>query len=117
MPLTLYLDENVDVSLAAGLQRRGIDVVTARERGKLGASDEEHLALASAEGRLLVSHDIADFARLHQQWVAAGRQHAGVAVSNMVAPGTLLRRFLHLCKRVSTVEANGQLIFLGQFVE
>jgi hypothetical protein len=34
MPLALYLDENVDVSVAAGLRRRGIDVVTARDREK-----------------------------------------------------------------------------------
>jgi len=30
MPLKLYLDENVDVSVAAGLRSRGIDAVTAR---------------------------------------------------------------------------------------
>ena len=45
MPVKLYLDENVDVSVAAGLRRRGIDVVTALDRGKLGASDEEQVAL------------------------------------------------------------------------
>lgn len=92
MPLKLYLDENVDVSVAVGLRSRGIDAVTARDCGKLGASDEEHLALASHEGRLLVTHDIADFARLHRQWVEEGRHHAGVAVSDIVAPGALLKR-------------------------
>jgi len=117
MPLKLYLDENVDVSVAAGLRSRGIDVVTARDRRKLGASDEEQLALAGSEGRLLVTHDIADFARLHEQWVAAGRQHAGIAVSNLVAPGALLRRLRRLCESVPQAEAEGGLIFLGQFVD
>lgn len=117
MPLTLYLDENVDVSVAAGLRSRGIDAVTVRDRGKLGASDEEHLTLASAEGRLLVTHDIADFARLHRQWVEEGRQHAGIAVSNIVAPGALLKRLLQLYESVPQSQGEGCLVFLGRFVE
>lgn len=117
MPRKLYLDENVDVSVAAALRRHGIDVVTARDYGKLGASDEEHLALAGSEERLVVSHDIADFAMLHQQWLAAGKQHAGIVVSNMIAPGALLRRLVRLCESVPQAEANDRLIFLGQFVD
>jgi predicted nuclease of predicted toxin-antitoxin system len=115
MPLKFYLDENVDVSVAAGLRLRGIDVVTARDREKLGASDEEHLTHARAEGRIVVTHDIADFVRIHQQWVAAGTPHAGIALSNIVPPGVLLKRLLRLCESMS--EAEGHLIFLGQFAD
>ncbi len=115
MPLKLYLDENVDVSVAAGLRRRGIDVVTALDQGKLGAGDEAHLAWATAGGRLLVTHDIADFARLHQQWVWGGKQHAGIAVSGMIDSGVLLSRLLRMCDSLSEGEAGNHLIFLGQF--
>jgi predicted nuclease of predicted toxin-antitoxin system len=111
MPLKLYLDENVDVSVASALRQRGVDVVTARDREKLGASDEEHLVQARAEGRVLVTHDIADFIRLHQRWVAAGTLHAGIALSNIIPPGALLRRLFRLCESMS--EAEGHLIFLG----
>lgn len=115
MPVKLYLDENIDVSVAAALRRRGIDVVTARDRGKLGASDEEHLALAGSEGRLLVTHDIADFARLHQQWLATGKEHAGIVLSNMLTPGAMVRRVVRLYESVSRDETTNRLIFLAQF--
>lgn len=117
MPVKLYLDENIDVSVAAGLRRRGIDVVTARDRGKLGATDEEHLALASSEDRLLVTHDIADFAKLHQRWLAEGKEHAGIALSDMVAPGVMVRRIVRLCESVSPDETKNRLLFLTQFAE
>ena len=115
MPISLYFDENVDVSVAAGLRRRGVDVVTARDQGKLGADDEEHLAFAHSQGRVLVTHDVADFAGLHGRWLVAGKQHAGIAVSNVAAPGVLFRRLLQLCESVPQTEAAGHLIFLGQF--
>lgn len=115
MPVKLYLDENIDISVAVGLRRRGIDAVTARDRGRLGASDEEHLVLASAEGRLLVTHDVADFARLHQRWLAAGKEHAGIVVSNMISPGVIVRRILKLCESVSPDEMKSRLLFLMEF--
>jgi predicted nuclease of predicted toxin-antitoxin system len=116
MPLALYFDENVDVSVAAGLQRHGIDVTTARDQGKLGVDDEEHLAFAFSQGRVLVTHDVADFAEMHRRWLATGKQHGGIAVSNVVAPGVLFRRLLRLCESASQTEAAGHFIFLGQFV-
>ncbi len=49
-----YTDEHIARAVAAGLRLRGIDVLTAPEAGMLGASDEEHLALALTEGRVIV---------------------------------------------------------------
>jgi len=40
--LKIYTDENVDVRIAEGLRRRGVDAVSAREKGALGINDEEH---------------------------------------------------------------------------
>lgn len=44
----------------------------------LGASDEEHLAFALAEGRVIFTLD-ADFLRL----AAAGHEHAGIAYARL----------------------------------
>jgi len=66
---------------------------------------------------LLITHDIADFVRLHQQCLAAGKGHAGIAVSNMVAPGTIIRRVLRLYESVSPAETRDQLIFLAKFAD
>ncbi len=46
--IRLYLDENVPVVIAPQLRRKGIDVVTVRDLGRLGDSDENHLARATA---------------------------------------------------------------------
>jgi predicted nuclease of predicted toxin-antitoxin system len=41
------------------------------------ASDAEHLTFASEQERILVTCD-KDFPQLHFQWMAAGREHAGI---------------------------------------
>lgn len=56
------------------MQRRGIDVTTTFDASLLHAEDEEHLAFANSEGRLIVTQD-ADFLRLD----AAGLSHCGIA--------------------------------------
>ncbi len=73
-PVRFYLDEHVGAVVRRALRQRGIDVETVAEAGRLGASDEEHLAYARASGRVVVSQD-SDFLALH----AEGREHAGIA--------------------------------------
>src|SRR5689334_175828 len=70
MPRTIrfHLDEHCSPAIARGLRRSGVDVTTAREEGLLGAQDEEHLAFATAEGRVIFTFD-ADFPRLHAEGV------------------------------------------------
>ncbi len=36
------------------------------------------LALATEEGRILVTHNVADFPEILREWAAGGRSHAGV---------------------------------------
>jgi len=52
-----HLDEHVDPAVAEGLRRRGVDVTTTLEAGLAGASDEEQLAFAAGEERVLVTRD------------------------------------------------------------
>lgn len=72
--LRFHLDENVDPAVADGLRRRGIDVTTSQERGLLEAPDDQQLAFALAERRVLVTHDEDFLAK-----VKAGARYAGVA--------------------------------------
>lgn len=60
MGLRFYLDENVPVAIAAQLNRRGIEAVTARDLKALGASDQNHLQRAIVGGYVFCTHD-ADF--------------------------------------------------------
>lgn len=76
--IKFYTDEHVPKAVARGLRERGVDVLTVAEVGMLGASDEEHLALARREERVLFTRD-ADFLRLH----AAGVRHARIVYAHL----------------------------------
>jgi hypothetical protein len=43
--IRIYTDESVDVAIAQGLQRRGVEAFSARDRDKLGLTDEEQLIM------------------------------------------------------------------------
>jgi predicted nuclease of predicted toxin-antitoxin system len=76
--LRFHLDESVDPAMADGLRRRGVDVTTSQERGLLEATDDEQLAFAMTEGRVLVTHD-EDFLRRAR----AGAKHPGIAYCHL----------------------------------
>jgi predicted nuclease of predicted toxin-antitoxin system len=60
--MRFHLDEHVAHAIAAGLRRRGIDVTTTVDAGLLSAPDEEHLAFAKRDARVIVTQD-SDFLR------------------------------------------------------
>ena len=70
----LFADEDVDHRIVLRLRTLGHDVITVMDAGRRGLSDAEHLAFASAAGRILLSFNRADFHALHRQ-VAI---HAGI---------------------------------------
>ena len=76
MPRTIqfHLDEPCDPAIAVGLRRHGIDVTTTVEAGLLSAPDEDHVAHALAQTRVIFTQDN-DFLRLH----ASGVPHSGIA--------------------------------------
>lgn len=59
MPPRFLADENLNAKIIAGLLRRepAIDFQTARDAGLFGLPDEEVLAVAARENRILVTHD------------------------------------------------------------
>lgn len=46
-PIKFYTDEHVARSVAVGLRRRGVDVLTVPEAAMRGASDIDHLGFAT----------------------------------------------------------------------
>ena len=77
MTIQYHLDENVDHAVAHGLRLRGIDVTTSTDARLIGATDEEQLAFAATEGRVLVTHD-SDHLRLHHE----GASHCGIVYAH-----------------------------------
>lgn len=67
--------------MARALRKAGHDVRAADEERELdGMSDEDLLALATAEARVLVTFNVADFPGIVRRWAEADRAHAGCAI-------------------------------------
>lgn len=81
-----YLDECVNVHLAELLRSRAFTTITAGEAGLLGATDEEQLAYATVHGLVIISHNGADFKRLHVRYRQEGRPHAGIVLLSQTRP-------------------------------
>jgi hypothetical protein len=76
----LYVDEDAQHrGLAPSLRARGIDVVTAFERGLLGDDDDTVLAHAANDGRAVYTFNASDFCRLHGEYMLQGMEHAGIS--------------------------------------
>jgi predicted nuclease of predicted toxin-antitoxin system len=108
----LYLDESVSVVLAAVLRQHGVDCLTAREAGHLGASDDVQLSFATSQNRALFTHDTRDFLRLASTWHAARRTHAGILLAHQVALRELILRFRAFLFRHGGSRLSNQVLWL-----
>lgn len=87
--MKLLLDEMLDATIAERLRHRGHDVQAVQENADLlGKKDPELLREARALGRVLITDNVQDFARLHRQFIAAGEDHAGII---LVSPASFPR--------------------------
>lgn len=93
--IKFYTDEHVPSAVTKGLRRRGVDVLTARERNLLTASDETQLTVTTCEGRVIFTQD-ADFLRLHAQ----GNSHAGIVYAHQTTPIGVIVRGLMLIYQI-----------------
>jgi uncharacterized protein with PIN domain len=75
--IRFYTDEHVAKAIIRGLRQRGVDVLTVPEVKMLGASDEDHLAKALEENRVIFTQDN-DFLRL----AASGLNHSGIVYAS-----------------------------------
>lgn len=92
----LYLDEDVNVLLAALLGSRGFDAITTQKVGNNGASDERQLELATRMGLALLTHNRSDFERLATRYLDEETHHAGIIIAVRRPPHDILRRLLIL---------------------
>jgi len=75
--LRIYSNESVNVAIADGLKRRGVDAFSARDTGNLGFTDEEQLVYAGREKATIFTHDT-DFLQIAARWIEEGRTHNGI---------------------------------------
>jgi uncharacterized protein with PIN domain len=75
----LLLDEMLDVAIAEQLRKRGHDVEAVQGNAELeGRKHPELLRAAFGRDRILVTDNVQDFARLHQQFMRSGEAHSGI---------------------------------------
>jgi predicted nuclease of predicted toxin-antitoxin system len=113
--IKLYLDEHIWSRLPQTLAQRGYDAVHACALGHIAWEDGDHLAYAAGQSRALLTFNIADFELLASEWFFAGREHAGIILSDQVPISELLRRIERLLQRVSAKEMHNSLRYLQSY--
>jgi predicted nuclease of predicted toxin-antitoxin system len=111
--LKLYFDENVPEAIAAAIRLRGYDVTTVRDTGRKAASDLDQLSYASLQKRILFTFNVADFVKLHDEFMATGRHHSGILLSKQLPVGIIVNRLLKLLSRLPDVELKNNIIWLN----
>lgn len=94
--LRLYLDEDIPASVSAALRSRGYDVVSARDMTMLGATDADQLGVAISNQRALVTRNVKDFVRLHEECVRANKSHHGIIVTRKIKIGEFVHHLASL---------------------
>lgn len=106
--LRFYADEHVSSSIVKGLRLRGIEVMTTKEAGLLGANDEDHIVFAKREERVILTQDD-DFLRLHSK----GAQHCGIVYAHQRTPiGNIIRGIMLVCQVLDSNEMKNHIEFL-----
>ena len=116
MKIRLYFDEDsMQRSLVRALRARGVDVVTALDAMMIERGDAEHLDYATQQGRVLCSFNVGDFYRLHTDYVAHDKPHAGIILMRQqhYSVGEQMRRLLKLIASKSAEDMKNWIEFLA----
>ena len=115
MQIRLYIDEDAMArAVVAGLRARGVDVATALEEGMSEKDDIAQLEHATQQGRAIYTFNVGHFCRLHTEYTAQSKSHAGIIVvyRQRYSVGEQIRRLSNLINKKSTEEMRDNLHFL-----
>lgn len=116
MIIRLYIDEDaMDTDLVRALRARGADVITANDAAMIERPDEEHLAYATTQGRILYSFNKGDYYRLHTELLIRAMSHSGIVLADhrRYSVGEQMRRLLKLIASKSAEDMENQVEFLS----
>src|ERR1035438_3663366 len=116
--IKLYIDEDaMDGDLVVALRSRYVSVITPLDVGYVGRPDEEQMLLAAQRRCVLYTFNISDFFRLHTEWTASGREHAGIILAQQqrFSVGEQLRRILHLRAALASEAMQNRAEFLSNW--
>lgn len=81
-------DEDVSPRVAEIGRGMGLDVVSVRDAGRLGWSDDDQLRAAAREERIFVTYNRDDYILLTRRFFQDREPHAGV----LIVPGSIPRK-------------------------
>lgn len=110
--IRLLLDEDVWPGLATALQEAGYDAISVHEINRTGFSDEDQLIFAIATNRVVITHNIRDFASLAQQYAKQQLSHPGIIVARQFEKGALIRRTVALLSSLTVEKIQNTLRFV-----
>jgi hypothetical protein len=111
----LYVDEDsCELAVMHGLRARGIDLLTAMDAEMLATGDTEQLDFATQMGRAIYALNVKDFAKLHRDYLLAGKEHSGIIAipEQRYSVGEKIRRLAELLSTVSAEEMRNQMEYL-----
>jgi predicted nuclease of predicted toxin-antitoxin system len=106
--IKIYADESVNNAIVEGLKRRGVNVFSAKDLGKLGLTDEEQLKTATQKQAVIFTCD-ADFLR-----IALYKPHYGIIYVHQqkLTVGECIKRLKIISQTRTAQEMQNQIHFL-----
>ena len=113
MSLAYYFDQHDPRTIALGLRRLGIDVLTSDEDGAADWPDERILERATALERIVFSCD-ADFLEMASNWWTRGHPFTGVVYAHQlhITIGQAVRDLELIARVLSEDEIRNQVMHL-----
>lgn len=114
--IKLYLDEDVPEVIALSLRLRGYDVVTVKEMERKGLTDIEQLQFASSGERVIFTHNIADFYKIHSDFMKKEIEHSGIILSKQLPIGVIIKALLKLITNLNYEKVRNSVVWLSDWV-
>jgi hypothetical protein len=105
--MKFYLDEPLSPKIAAILQKRGLDAVSAHDVKMTGAGDDEQLDFAAQQGRCLVTFNRNDFIQLTRIYMDSARPHHGVIIIPYTFKGNEFSRIAEALAALASLNKQG----------
>ena len=111
--IKLYLDEDVPEAIAKALRLRGYDVVTVKEAARRSMTDIDQLKYASSGNRVILTFNVADFCKIHSEFITKGLNHSGIILSKQLPIGVIVKALLRLLPDITPEKARNNIFWLS----